>query len=200
MTTIAIARKDNQIAIGVDSRRSSGYGDVYPADVAGKINKVHQIGENYIAHCGSAAWGLVIPSYFASLKEIPSMRKPIEIFQVLTDMHKVLKDRYNLCPSTEAGESAFEGNGMNLVIANPFGIFTVDRRRSVTPIDKYWAEGSGSEYAIGAMFATYDTKATPAEIVEIGLQAGAAFNAQTAPPFNTFTFQQDNHETKKADS
>ncbi len=196
MTTIAVAQKDGEIAIGADGRRS-GYYELIPADAA-EIKKINQVGNNYIGTCGPATWPTVIEIYFAGLDKIPNMRTEAEIFQVITKLQDLAKDEYNLCPEPRKGE--LDGSGMDMLIANPFGIFSVSSRRSVNKFNKYWAEGTGGEYALGAMYMAYDTQAKVAEIVEAGLKAGAEFNVNTAPPFKIFSLSQDNHEAKKADT
>lgn len=197
MTTLAVVQKEGLIAIGADSRRSS-YQDMYPADVAADIDKINQVGENFIATCGSASWPTVVQLYFAGLEKTPSMRTPAEVFQVVTKLHDFAKDEYHFCADHDEGN--FEGNGMDMLIANPFGIFTVSSRRNVTQLKKYWAQGAGEAYALGAMSVIYDSPAKAPEIVEIALQAGATFHSGTAPPFRIFSIPQGTHEAKKTDA
>ncbi len=197
MTTLAVVQKDGVIAIGADSRRSS-YQDMYPIDVVADINKINQVGDNYIATCGSASWPTVVELYFAGLEKPLPMHTPVEVFQAVAKLHNFAKDEYHFCADHDEGN--FEGCNMDMLIANPFGIFTISSRRNVTQLKKYWAQGSGMEYALGAMFVTYDTPAKAPEIVEIALKAGATFSTGTGPPFKIFSFPQDTHEAEKTDA
>lgn len=51
------------------------------------------------------------------------------------------------------------------------------------PADPYDAVGSGSDLALGAMFANTKTKLTPEKRVIQALEAASTFNAGVAPPF-----------------
>jgi len=49
--------------------------------------------------------------------------------------------------------------------------------REVYDLDKYWAYGSGSEFALGAMHALYDERGKSARQVAIaGIEAGIQFD------------------------
>jgi len=52
---------------------------------------------------------------------------------------------------------------------------------------RYWAIGSGREFATGAMFACYDTAADAAEIARRGVEAGVAFDSGSALPMTLYT-------------
>jgi ATP-dependent protease HslVU (ClpYQ) peptidase subunit len=59
--------------------------------------------------------------------------------------------------------------------------------REVCEYKKFWAIGSGSEYALGAMFAVYDIYDSVDKIAEAGVRAGAEFNNATAMPMTSYT-------------
>ena len=46
---------------------------------------------------------------------------------------------------------------MNALVANAHGLFGVYSLRDVFEYERFWASGSGGEYALGAMHALYDT-------------------------------------------
>jgi len=75
------------------------------------------------------------------------------------------------------------------LIANPFGIFGVHSLREVTEYNKFWAIGSGAEYAIGAMFAIYDKAETAEEIAQMGVAAGAEFNNASSMPLSSYVVE-----------
>ena len=201
MTTIAVAVKGQEIAIAADGRRSIDSYSYFPEGIAAPINKINKVGESYVATCGSASWPITLESYFASLDAPPPLRNESEIFQAFGRMHEAVRQDYFHCPDTDPDTSAFEGSGMSALIANPYGIFAVSSRRSVVRFDKYWAEGSGEEVALGAMYATYDNpKATAKDIVTVAVHAGAVFDKSSSPPFTIHTLQRKQHETEKTDT
>jgi ATP-dependent protease HslVU (ClpYQ) peptidase subunit len=72
---------------------------------------------------------------------------------------------------------------MTVMIANPSGIYAVYSMREVFEFDRFWAIGSGRDFALGAMYATYAGKAkTAAAIAESGVTAGAEFDTGTSLP------------------
>ena len=73
------------------------------------------------------------------------------------------------------------------LIVNPNGIFGIHSLREVSEYRKFWSIGSGSEYALGAMFALYDKCDTAEEIAKVGVEAGAEFNNASAMPLSVYT-------------
>jgi ATP-dependent protease HslVU (ClpYQ) peptidase subunit len=52
----------------------------------------------------------------------------------------------------------------------------------VFEFDRFWAIGSGRDFALGAMFTVYDKVKGAADIAQAGIAAGAEFDTGTAPP------------------
>jgi ATP-dependent HslUV protease, peptidase subunit HslV len=60
----------------------------------------------------------------------------------------------------------------------------------VQEYSRFYASGSGTEYALGAMFAIYDDEDKTAEdIAKIGVEAGAEFDDGTSLPMNCYTIK-----------
>jgi ATP-dependent protease HslVU (ClpYQ) peptidase subunit len=64
------------------------------------------------------------------------------------------------------------------LIANAGGIFTVASDLGVTPLNQYYAIGSGGEYAIGVIYTLYDRVDDIAEIASDAVNAAIAMNLQ----------------------
>jgi ATP-dependent protease HslVU (ClpYQ) peptidase subunit len=56
--------------------------------------------------------------------------------------------------------------------------------REVFEFDRFWAIGSGRDFALGAMYTIYAKAKSAAAIAEAGVTAGAEFDTGTAPPVN----------------
>ncbi len=54
--------------------------------------------------------------------------------------------------------------------------------REVFEFDRFWAIGSGRDFALGGMHAVYDKAKDVAEIAQAGVLAGAQFDTGTAEP------------------
>ena len=70
------------------------------------------------------------------------------------------KDEYFL-NVVEGENDDYESSQMESLIANPMGIFAVYSWREVFEHERFWALGSGTEYALGAMHAAYDLVDNP---------------------------------------
>ena len=109
----------------------------------------------------------------------------LSIFESFRALHPLLKEKYFLNAKDE-DDDPYESTQIDALIANPFGIFGVHSLREVTEYKKFWAIGSGAEYALGAMFAVYDTASTAEEIAQVGVAAGAEFNNASSMPLSSY--------------
>ena len=57
--------------------------------------------------------------------------------------------------------------------------------RTVNEYERFWAAGSGMEYALGAMHALYDARDDALAIAEAGVRAGIDFDAGSAAPIES---------------
>jgi ATP-dependent protease HslVU (ClpYQ) peptidase subunit len=78
---------------------------------------------------------------------------------------------------------------MTAVVANPRGIFGVTPARDVESFPRFWAIGSGTDYALGAMFAMYARTDDVKEIARAGVEAGAEFDDASDVPVLLYTIE-----------
>ena len=103
-------------------------------------------------------------------------------------MHRVLKEDYFLNVDAENDEdNEFESSQYEILIANAHGIFGLYALRSVQEYSKFYASGSGYHFALGAMWAAYDSVGTSEEIARLGANAGAFFDTSSGPPVEVKT-------------
>src|SRR6266540_2973034 len=67
------------------------------------------------------------------------------------------------------------------------GIFDVYSMREVFEYTKFWAAGSGREFALGAMYAQYPRLKSAAAIAQAGVEAGATFDKNSGLPMTLYT-------------
>jgi ATP-dependent HslUV protease subunit HslV len=182
MSTIAVVRKGEFACIASDGLIKAGSLKISNHYVKG-YGKIQKIGTNYIGVLGPAKAYQVIRSYFREKQNV-APKSADEIFEIVREMQGGLKDAYFLNPSEEGNEE-YGSLQMEMLIANPFGIFGVDRWGSVSEYTKYWAKGNGDAYAMGSMFANYDRVTNPKEIAIEALKAASAFDDSTAEPFSS---------------
>ena len=188
MSTVVVAKKDGKVCIAADSLTS--FGDLKLDSTYDAIHdKVLRYEENYLGIVGSAAHQLVMESLFSSNKVVKKkinidFSSRLAIFESFRTLHPVLKQKYFL-NSKDEDDDPYESTQIDALIANPSGIFGVHSLREVIEYKKFWAIGSGSEYALGAMFAVYDNSSAE-EIAHAGVAAGAEFNNASAMPLSSY--------------
>lgn len=189
MSTVVVAKKDGKVCIAADSLTS--FGDLRLSSVYDAVHdKVLRYDENYLGIVGSAAHQLVLESVFASKKVVDKkieidFSSRLAIFESFLALHPLLKEKYFLNAKDE-DDDPYESTQIDALIANPFGIFGVHSLREVTEYNKFWAIGSGAEYALGAMFTVYDSAASAEEIAQAGVAAGAEFNNASSMPLSSY--------------
>ncbi|PCI08269.1 MAG: MFS transporter [Gammaproteobacteria bacterium] len=190
MSTVVIVKKAGKVCIAADSLTS--FGDLkltFEYDAA--HDKILRHDENYLGIVGSAAHQLVIESLFASKQVVEKklgidLSSRLAIFETFRTLHPVLKEKYFLNAKDE-DDDPYESTQIDALIANPFGIFGVHSLREVTEYKKFWAIGSGAEYALGAMFAVFDKASNAEDIAYAGVAAGAEFNNASSMPLSSYT-------------
>ena len=189
MSTVVVVKKAGKICIAADSLTS--FGDLKLSSYYDAAHdKIIRYDENYLGVVGSAAHQLVLESIFACKRVIEKkinldFSSRLAIFESFRTLHPVLKEKYFL-NSKDEDDDPYESTQIDALIANPFGIFGVHSLREVTEYNKFWAIGSGAEYALGAMFAVYDTAASAEEVAEAGVAAGAEFNNASSMPLSSY--------------
>lgn len=189
MTTIAFVKKNGYAAIAADSLTTFG-GTRLAAHNDASHDKILKYGDSYMGICGSAAHHLVLESV---LKSMPTLRlnSKAEIFETFRRIHPILKEEHFLNPN-EDEDDPYESSQITALIANPTGIYAVYSMREVFEYQKFWAIGSGNEYALGAMHQAYNRYDNPAEIARVGIEAGAEFDKSSALPMTLYTVKMKN--------
>ena len=185
MTTVTVVKKEGRIAIAADTLTKWGGGKESAAYVMNH-EKILRVGDSYIAITGSATFKLILADYFSSLESPPVLDTTLEIFRVWNQMHAVLKEQYYL-QTGEDKEEDLESTRMDVLVANTHGIFGVAAHRTVQEFSRFYAYGSGSPYALGAMYAAYRAPSLDAAaIARLGVAAAAEFHDETGLPVQSF--------------
>lgn len=183
MSTVVAVKKAGMVCIAADSMTS--FGDLkLNAHLDADYSKILEHGDNRIGIVGSSAHQLVLGSLLKDTKLKTDFSSKMSVFETFRSFHPVLKDKYFLNAKDE-DDDPYESTQIDALIANPHGLFGIHALREVTEYTKYWAIGSGSEFALGAMFAVYDEFETAEQIAEAGVRAGAEFNNASSLPLTS---------------
>lgn len=185
MSTIVVVKKAGKVCIAADSLTS--FGDLrLGADYDADHDKILKHGSSYLGIVGSAAHQLVMESILKHEDVNVDFSSKLAIFETFRSLHPVLKDKYFLIAKDE-DDDPYESTQIDALIASPHGIFGVHSLREVCEYKKFWAIGSGSEYALGAMHAVYELLDSAEEIAAAGVRAGAEFNNASALPMSSYS-------------
>lgn len=184
MTTLCVVKKGSAVAIAGDSLTT--FGDTrLGRHYKGEHDKILDLHGSWIGICGSSAHHLVIVSALAKLEEV-KLGSRMEVYETFRQLHPVLKEHAFLNPK-EDEDDPYESSQIVALIANPTGIYGVYTMREVFEFDRFWAIGSGRNFALGAMHAAFDTDLTAAQIAEAGVAAGIEFDTASGPPIVSYT-------------
>ena len=182
MTTVVVARKGNQVAIAAESLVT--FGDTKLAPDLEANEKLFQVGDTWFGLAGSMAHFPVMRSVLKTMHEQGTLLlyDRDSVFDTFRKVHELLKEKYFL-NTKEDDDDPYESSQVSCLIANPSGIYGVYSYREVFVFDKYWGLGSGRNFALGAMHHAYTRSKTALAVAMAGVEAGAALDKSSAPPF-----------------
>jgi ATP-dependent protease HslVU (ClpYQ) peptidase subunit len=188
MTTLVAVRKNNKIVLGADNRVSDGSGFVW----GDNFNKIYNIttkdGRCKLATTGSKS-GLGL-----YLQILSQGVKVLELTEIDSNYLHWDTESVNICEYLRKRGVELQIKWLEkkvpdwegvLVITDKGEILSLSSRGDVLKIkDDYFARGSGTEAAIAAMYAVYDTVYEPTDIARMGLKTAHRFNAYTSKSHN----------------
>ena len=181
MTTIAVVKKNGVAAIAADTLTKWGNGKESAAYIADN-DKIVRARDTWIGAAGSATFKLIMRDYFAQPGIKPRFDTTINIFKTWQTFHAVLKEKYFLVTTSDK-DDVLESSRFDVLLANPHGIFGVGAHRTVQEYLKFYAIGSGTDLALGAMYGIYDNPGLSAgQIALRAIEAAAEFDDSTGLP------------------
>ncbi len=181
MTTIVVVKKGGTAVIAGDTLTTFGSTRLASEHDAAP-EKILKHADTYFGIAGSAAHQLVLESLLKKHAEF-TFRGREEIYESFRKIHPLLKDEAFLNPKEE-DDDPYESSQLTTLMVNPTGIYGVYSMREVFEFDKFWAIGSGRDFALGAMYAVYNGRTTAEEIARLGVRAGAEYDTGTGLPMN----------------
>ncbi|BCX48742.1 MFS transporter [Haloferula helveola] len=185
MSVVCVVRKQGVTAIAADTQSTAG-STKKPASYKSEPSKIIPAHGNLLGVVGYCAHQMVIRDLIGRKPELFRFTNPDEIFRDLQKVHEILKDEYHLQTSEGGCGQPYESTQLSFCVATPDAIYEIDSYREVTEIERFWAIGSGNEYALGAMHAAYDCEWLDArEIAEAGARAAACFDIYCGEPIES---------------
>ena len=177
MSVIVAIRKHNQVVMAADTLTSFGDSEHIPQENA-RTSKVGRIGDSLIGGAGWAVYDDILNDFLAT-RPTPDLTSARKIFSFFLDFWRALHEHYTFVNDQAANNnSPFGDLDSTFLIANAGGIFTVASDLGVTPLNRYYAIGSGGEYAIGVLYTLYNRTDDIESVATDAVQAAIAMNLQ----------------------
>ncbi len=188
MSTIVVVQKNGQACIAGDSLTTFGE-TRQSAEFVSDWDKIIRFGDNqHIGIVGSAAHHLVILNIIENHIDKVDFSSRFAIFETMKKLHPILKDEYFL-NSKDEDDDSYESSQVDALIMNSSGIYGLYSLREVEQYTKYWALGSGSDFALGAMKMAYDSMGSAVDIALAGVDAGSCFDTGSSLPASHYTME-----------
>lgn len=186
MSTVVVVKKAGRAVIAADAQVSSGNLAI-GAKYLSNWNKIHQCGNAFIGIVGSSAHQNVFNSLMRNHRKLLSFNGVDDIFETCRKLHPILREKYFANSSDGSDDPPYESSQIHSLVVSPSGIFEIDTWREIFEYERFWAVGSGRNYALGAMYAVYDQLSEPEQIAEIGVSAGCEFDDGSGLPFTLYS-------------
>jgi ATP-dependent protease HslVU (ClpYQ) peptidase subunit len=180
MSTLVMVERAGVGCMAADTLTSFGSRKQSARYVA-KPEKILEVDGSYVGLVGWCAHQSVLESVFAHGLELPMIASERDLFEFSRVLHCKLKEEYFLNPR-EDSDDPYESSQMMLFILNRNGMFGLDSLRSAERYRRFAAAGSGSSYALGAMYAAYEQGLPAEDIARLGVEAGVEFDRASFGP------------------
>ncbi len=191
MSTIVVAQKNNRACIAADSLTTFGETRQSAEFVSDWDKIICFNGDNHIGIVGSAAHHLVILNIIQKHIDKVDFSSRISIFETIKTLHPILKEDYFLNSKDEDNDS-YESSQVDALILSRGGIFGLYSLREVEHYTRYWAIGSGADFALGAMKVAYENMDDAVDIALAGIEAGSCFDAGSSLPASHYVLELTN--------
>lgn len=180
MSTLVMVEKAGVACMAADTLTSFG-SRKQSARYAVRPEKILEVDGSYVGLVGWCAHQSVLESAFAHGLVLPMIESERDLFEFSRVLHCKLKKEYFL-NAQEDSDDPYESSQMRLFVLNRNGMFGLDTLRSAERYRRFAAAGSGSSYALGAMYAAYEQGLAAEDIARLGVEAGVEFdNASLGP-------------------
>lgn len=189
MSIVVAVKKDKRICIAADTQANRGSMKI-SAERIKDHQKIYKLGDSYL---GLVGWSAIVQIMEHIIHTNPGsldFSSRMAIYDTLLSLHSVFKEKYFM-ETRENEDQPVESNHISAIIVNKGGMFEVDSYREVHEISEYWAIGSGSSYALGAMRALYNLSGGAEEIAGEGVKAAAEFDDGCGLPMTLHTVRLD---------
>lgn len=185
MSIALVVQKGSRVCIAADTQ--SNWGSLIQSNrYSENASKIQILNGSYVAVTGAGAHKMVLRHFFQKHSDKLDLSGADAIFSTWLNLHSHLIEDYHL-NSGAGNDDTYEPSKLTALIANQTGIYIVASWRSVDRLKRFWAIGSGQEYALGAMHAVYDDCDDVRDIATAGLNAAIEFDDACGNPIDMYS-------------
>ncbi len=175
MSIIVVVKKAGKVVIAADTLYLYGNTKVSQSYLRQR-SKIHQFKNSFVGIVGASAHDNVFAHLIEKHSAKISFANVREIYDSYLKIHTILKEKYFINISEGSDDETYESSQIDALVANPNGIFGMYSWREVYEFEKFWALGSGRDYALGALFSVYDIFDEPEQVAEFAVKAACEFD------------------------
>jgi ATP-dependent protease HslVU (ClpYQ) peptidase subunit len=187
MSVIVGVTKEKEISIASDTQSSRGSLKILDGYKA-QDSKIYKIDNTLLGITGWHAIEQIFEHILKNKPKIFDFTSRIKIFESLLQIQDILEEEYFI-ETREKDDQPVSSNQLTAIVVNKHGLFDIDSYREVSQFSKFWAIGSGQEYALGAMHALYDKEYKANEIAKAGIKSACDFDDGCSLPFKIETMK-----------
>jgi ATP-dependent HslUV protease subunit HslV len=180
MSTLVMVERAGVACMAADTLTSFG-SRKQSARYVESPEKIIEVDGSYIGFVGWCVHQDVLKSVFARGLKLPEIKTEQDLFEFSRVLHVRLKDKYFL-NTTEDDDDPYESSQMRLFVLNRNGMFGLCSMRGVERYRCFAAAGSGTHFALGAMYAAYERGLPAEEVARLGVEAGIEFDSHSMGP------------------
>jgi len=183
VSIVLVVKKGKEVAIASDTLTSAGQLK-FSSKYKKNSKKFFKYEDTFIGSVGKSMSKIMLNHALQNSEKKFNFNSLENIYSSMLEIHKLLKKEYFLIPTSKE-EQMVEATKLHLLLANSSGIYQISSDRHIAELSKFWAIGSGANFALGAMHQAYSNKKYSAlDIAKIGVEASCEFDKSCALPMD----------------
>lgn len=188
MSTIVAVKRDNTVTLASDSLYFVGEMNVLP-EMRVNNHKIYKVNRAYVALFGWASQDDIFESLIRNHADKLNFTNRTTIFESFRGIQPILTEEYFLRSHEDSDDQSTDSSQFDGLVISSQGIFGFSSFRNINEYTKFWATGSGKEFALGAMHTAYEAGKSTQEVAEAGIKAAAFFDKGSALPIQSVSME-----------
>ncbi|MFV0389862.1 MAG: hypothetical protein ACK5NT_14040 [Pyrinomonadaceae bacterium] len=186
MSTVVVVRKNGIAAIAADTLTT--FGNIKEsAEYIVNHEKIISYKAGFLGVSGSANLHIGVSSFLSKTRKVFDLTSVNSIYDFGLALHNELKEKHFLKGDDEESFETFHGD---ILLANSSGIFGLSSYRYVQEYSKFYANGSGGDFALGSLYSNYPNPELGAEQIAVkAVEAGCEFDDGSGKPIMSFSLK-----------